>query len=1232
VTKNLLKSSLLLFPLLGLATWAAPAHATEVTYQVVGGGAGGAVVPSGGDLQIGRGYKLKIYLQRDTGTWTAATVSLGGELAEMKKASFPVGGRPIVFQAIAPTTASYTPVALPAIPLTGYGTLQRETPVWSFANQSLSLADTQELELWFAFDSQTTLDGTPVSFTIDFAGTRNGAPVTASATFTATARGNSPLTIAAPFLDSAAMTLGGVPGLRVRHRISLINGTDASDSTNTAQIAFRPVGPDGESMRVVATSGAKLKPFRMFSGKLANYYYDTVRFLNGAPQVIASGNVLAPLSDAPYPPREPTWIGMPTTFQHRLNVNNDPIAVALVEEDLTAPSQVSLATQNQTLVRRTFGGADGTAYVHGYDGVGDYSVLDVFIACADLEGYAPTNPDYQITLDATAWDRQYDGTARSRPATLTVVLPTASFLSCDGGTGVFRKDPEWNDSSYRWFNGRSIGVGARADFPILASLPVGAANITDFAIIDRLPISDDPRATSFQTYGLAETPQACGTGLPACPDGGTCIAGQCPGAFGVRVYYCESATDFDHDDVSALITATTCQPAVIGSLLETFPAGRRWAPPAGMTPTHVVWYAPTFAPRPGLDEFSSGSPNIPAYTLGVSVTTKATTPVEMRNTAWFGASFTAAGEARTLSNRAGRLGPGAEPATNAVGNRDAEVDDALEDDGWYRVVNFQCLYTELNAAPDSLIELDDPVDRCTGASFRVYRRDSSPPSTGVVLRLDVPDGVEVTNVVFPISTPTCTIVQPALTDRPMVWEFNGCEIGASEAQSRVDIAYCLDPDYPFVDGDPVTLALRVTEMDFAPLFPLPPGNTLDRCNSGTGGPDNGNGIAEPNESGHPRGTSTVKVLGRQTFALAPSCEDDDEPAFQVELGNPSGKPLTGLVAEIGLPVGTTFDGVSGFALEPPGPSAGTFEVDLGMGFVPLAGVAVASWPAIEAVRWVGGTTTLAAYGGRVTFVVHVKPLDGEEGPFFASGVLDSNELPATNGTAIPYVLNDCQPLTVQKFFDADADGTRDPGEPTLQGWDFTVTRLDTQVLVTTLVTGADGTASVRVQSGAYIVTELDPVTSGSPSWRLTTPNDVLATVASPTSVQFGNVCECDSPSCTTAACTPNLAVPRGANCGAAEPIECDDDDLCTIDVCNAGSSSCDFTEVGCLGGLQPGFFASVKNQAGVVVGAIRCVTNGGQVQCTTQTAADGTPIDADGDGRPELAVFPEWADACVGIP
>lgn len=1238
MTRTFSLSGLALLMSLALAALGTSAHATEVTVEVREAATNTLVAP-GSALQIGRGYKLKVFVQRDTGAWTATTVTLGGAFGDMKHASFPVGPSPLVFRAIAPTTASYTPLALSPLSSPGLGFAQRETPRWTFSDQSLALADTQELELWFALDSQTTLDGTPTSFTVELAGTRDGGPVTASASFSATAVGDSPVRVAGPLVDHAAMTLLGVPGVRVRYRLSVINGLDASDGSNTAQIAFRPVGPAGESMRLVTTAGARLKPFRLFSGKLSNYFYNLARFVDGAPHIVewGSGTVLPLLVDAPYPARDPTWPGAPTTFRHHLDVDDDGLAVPLVEEDLSPTGQVSVATLNATLVRRTFPGPDGTAALHIYDGVGDYSVLDVFVACADLVAYDPNDPDYQITVTATAWDRRHDGSARSRTTTTTLSLPPAQYLACGGGLGLFLKDPAWDDPSGRWINGRTVGVGARADFEASARLPSAAEAVEDFAIIDRLPVSDAPRASSFQGYGVPEIPTVCGVGLPACPGGDPCVDGQCPGAFGVRVYYCDSAADFDHDAVAGLIASSTCRPAVLGSTLDPAYLNRRWAPPPAMTsPTHVVWYTPSFAPRPGRDEPTSGSPSLPAFYVGVAVTTNTSTPAEMRNTAWYGADFVVNGVAATLSTRAGRPLPGAEAARGANNNRDVEVDDALEDDGWYRVVDFQCLRTRVAAPPAGLLELDDPSDRCTEVSFYVDRRDDSPPATGVTLELVVPDGVEVTAITLPASGPGCVVDGPALTERPLVWEYGACALGGLAGNDRVDVRYCLDPDHPFVDGDTVSLTLRVTGMDHAPASPPTDPDGLDRCNPGFGGPDDGDGLSELNESGHPRVTSTVAVLGRQTLALTPSCEDDDQPAFRVELANPAGKALTGLIAEVALPDDATFAGVSGFALTPSGapanPNDGEFQVDLGSGFVPLAGVPPGSWPAVVAVRWVGNTTVLAPYLGRVRFVVHLAPLPGEVGPFLVSGLLTSNELPPTQGSEIPYVLGDCQPLTVEKFFDADEDGIRDPGEPPLRGWDFTVTHAATQSLVATLVTDALGRASVKVQSGLYTVTELDPVTAGPPSWRLTTPNDVSVTVTGPAFVQFGNVCVCEADDCATATCTPDLEVPRGASCGASAPITCDDGDLCTIDTCEASTSSCVYTEVGCLGGLQPGFFASVRDASGSVVGAIRCATVAGQVTCETQTNPDGSPLDADGDGRPELRIYQEWADACVGVP
>jgi uncharacterized surface anchored protein len=64
-------------------------------------------------------------------------------------------------------------------------------------------------------------------------------------------------------------------------------------------------------------------------------------------------------------------------------------------------------------------------------------------------------------------------------------------------------------------------------------------------------------------------------------------------------------------------------------------------------------------------------------------------------------------------------------------------------------------------------------------------------------------------------------------------------------------------------------------------------------------------------------------------------------------------------------------------------------------------------------------------------------------------------------------------LTVVKYHDVDRDGTLDQGEPLLSGWTFSV--LSGNAIIHTLVTGADGSASVTLNVGTYSVLETQQI-------------------------------------------------------------------------------------------------------------------------------------------------------------
>lgn len=85
-------------------------------------------------------------------------------------------------------------------------------------------------------------------------------------------------------------------------------------------------------------------------------------------------------------------------------------------------------------------------------------------------------------------------------------------------------------------------------------------------------------------------------------------------------------------------------------------------------------------------------------------------------------------------------------------------------------------------------------------------------------------------------------------------------------------------------------------------------------------------------------------------------------------------------------------------------------------------------------------------------------------------------------------------LRVKKFYDVNANGLFDPGEPTIASWKV---RVGSSSYVTP--------KSLKVDPGSYLVSEVDPVQT---NWRHTNPGSVqaLAVAGQETTVQFGNVC------------------------------------------------------------------------------------------------------------------------------
>jgi hypothetical protein len=92
-------------------------------------------------------------------------------------------------------------------------------------------------------------------------------------------------------------------------------------------------------------------------------------------------------------------------------------------------------------------------------------------------------------------------------------------------------------------------------------------------------------------------------------------------------------------------------------------------------------------------------------------------------------------------------------------------------------------------------------------------------------------------------------------------------------------------------------------------------------------------------------------------------------------------------------------------------------------------------------------------------------------------------------------------LNVKKFYDANANGVDDDGQP-IEGWEIHITD---EIDYGFFYTDSNGLISTVVAPDLYIITESTPVES---NWHHTTPNPVEKTVedGGEESVEFGNLC------------------------------------------------------------------------------------------------------------------------------
>lgn len=149
-------------------------------------------------------------------------------------------------------------------------------------------------------------------------------------------------------------------------------------------------------------------------------------------------------------------------------------------------------------------------------------------------------------------------------------------------------------------------------------------------------------------------------------------------------------------------------------------------------------------------------------------------------------------------------------------------------------------------------------------------------------------------------------------------------------------------------------------------------------------------------------------------------------------------------------------------------------------------------------------------------------------PCFATALANSRASTSTTAALYDFVEIEaatCGPMTIEKYFDADADGVKDTGEPPLAGWEFKVFADGLGPTGTPLYTGyTDATGKVSfadVPTGSYDVWETGNVKAADgtisaateywasdPTGSYPVKHDVAQTTSG-TLVDFGNACFVD---------------------------------------------------------------------------------------------------------------------------
>lgn len=443
------------------------------------------------------------------------------------------------------------------------------------------------------------------------------------------------------------------------------------------------------------------------------------------------------------------------------------------------------------------------------------------------------------------------------------------------------------------------------------------------------------------------------------------------------------------------------------------------------------------------------------------------------------------------------------------------------------------------------------------------------PPLNPALRVTIPPGVRVVALRSRAPDLGCSVPPPLIDD----WAMDGNTL----------VVRTGDATHPWYLNDtscvcsPSGLFDFELDLEFDAAYPFVNGQQVDFLATVTA--DNITPVWIPNSQ-----TVSLAMLvpPEMRFTVEPACDPSSAayPSFRVGWANSGGVPLADAEAVFEIPSGTTLVDVTS------GASIDCFD---GLTW----GACTASAQRVRA-----AFATLAPHTSGSMFV----RLDTAAAP--GTLVYGDGSLTTTSGLAPivaapqnPVIVGSCPgQLDLQAWWDDTHPGTLDPGELAAAGWAAVVQHTQTGDSVA-ITLGVGGFASTALAPGVYTLTFVPPGDLDA-SWTILQPPPATVTIVA----------------------TQTTYVGIGVSCG------CDDDDVCTGDVCSRvgvcshpevpGCSACE-PEPGCPaeGGR---IFGEVATAAGPR--SFRCTfVPGGAPECEVERDGAGAPILS--GGHPVLALF-----------